>query len=268
MLQLMAFSVLLAVVPAVHPTNASDLKILTTIAPPTNYVEQGQLVGTSVDIVRELDRRLGRAHPIEVLPAARALKIVETTRDTAFFTAGKTAARVEHGYHFIGPLITRAHMLYARSGSDLAIANLRQIADMGLTVAGILGDWRTAYLEEQGIVVETNPVHEMNVKKLLLGRNDLWISSDIEALPNLSLSGAKLSDVQPVFVLREASSYLIISKQTDRETVAAWQDAFASLQQDAVFSDQLTRKWSEKLGFEIGFSKEKGVYPVGTPLQN
>ena len=44
---------------AVKPVLSQELTILTENLPPLNYVENGVLVGPSVEIVREIQRRVG-----------------------------------------------------------------------------------------------------------------------------------------------------------------------------------------------------------------
>lgn len=62
---------LIAIVLAYHlQASEPELKrIVTSLEPSGNYPnEQGEIVGTSVDIVREIQRRTGSTVPIEMLP--------------------------------------------------------------------------------------------------------------------------------------------------------------------------------------------------------
>ena len=115
---------------------ASELRFLTVEEPPTNYLENGEVVGTSVDLVRELARRLDETIDIELLPPARAILVANTTANRILFTAALTEARKEQGYHAIGPVITRKHVLYARKGRNLQLAKLDDLIAQNLTVSG------------------------------------------------------------------------------------------------------------------------------------
>ena len=56
-----------------QPLPAEKLTILTENLPPLNYVENGKLVGSSVEIVEEIQRRVGSVEPIQVYPWARKM---------------------------------------------------------------------------------------------------------------------------------------------------------------------------------------------------
>ena len=45
-----------------------ELTILTENLPPLNYVENGVLVGPSVEIVKEIQKKVGSLEPIQVYP--------------------------------------------------------------------------------------------------------------------------------------------------------------------------------------------------------
>jgi polar amino acid transport system substrate-binding protein len=50
------------------PLFSAELTILTENLPPLNYLREGKLVGPSVDIVREIQRRVESNEVIEVFP--------------------------------------------------------------------------------------------------------------------------------------------------------------------------------------------------------
>ncbi|MGD8337622.1 MAG: hypothetical protein PVJ29_11000, partial [Desulfobacterales bacterium] len=49
---------------------SADLTILTENLPPLNYVKDDELVGPSVEIVKEIQRRVGSSEKIQVFPWA------------------------------------------------------------------------------------------------------------------------------------------------------------------------------------------------------
>ena len=52
---------------SVQPALSQELTILTENLPPLNYVENGVLVGPSVETVKEIQRRVGSNEEIQVL---------------------------------------------------------------------------------------------------------------------------------------------------------------------------------------------------------
>ena len=69
---LITFLVFLAIIP--FSSAAAELTILTKNLPNLNYLENGKLVRYSVDIVKEIQKRVGSSDEIKVLPWARAFK--------------------------------------------------------------------------------------------------------------------------------------------------------------------------------------------------
>ncbi|MGD8344854.1 MAG: transporter substrate-binding domain-containing protein, partial [Desulfobacterales bacterium] len=73
---------------------SADLTILTENLPPLNYVDDGVLVGPSVEIVREIQRRVGSEEEIQVYPWARAYKMALENENVILF--GMTYTKVRH----------------------------------------------------------------------------------------------------------------------------------------------------------------------------
>ncbi|GAA0774814.1 transporter substrate-binding domain-containing protein [Roseibium denhamense] len=234
------------------------VRIITLEEPPTNFLENGQVTGTTVDMVRAMAEYLGEPVEIELLPPA------QNTPNTFLFAAGYNAERQRLGYQAIGPVITRSHLLFALSGNTYEISDLEDIRRQGLSVSGVDADWRTAYLQERGIDVQTTTAeHVLNLKKLMVGRTDLWISSDVEAPSVLEDAGIDSGKVKPVFVITTAPSYILASKGTSAGQLARWQAAFDAVSQDANLIGRLQDKWTRKLGTNVEFDKNKGFYFSG-----
>ena len=99
------------------PTRAlAELLIVTVEEPPTNYMLEGNLVGTSVDIVERIMKDLHLDAKILLVPPARASKMLLTEPELVLFTVAKTPERVSHGIHFIAPVITTRLAFYKKKG--------------------------------------------------------------------------------------------------------------------------------------------------------
>jgi polar amino acid transport system substrate-binding protein len=256
--------ILVAILPcavfSANPAQAAEIRLLTGIEPPTNYLdERGELTGIAVDIIEELKRSLGVHAQIEVYPWARALKLAETNPGVVLFTGTKTIEREAMGFHFIGPFVTRRHMVYSRADDPTKLKNLKDIAAKKARVVGMRGDWRTQLFKRRGAAIEETPQHIDSVRMLLAGRADFWLSSDLELPLMLKSAGAAPDAVDEAVLIREASSYLLVSRGTDPALLEAWQAAFAQLQTTGFF-EQLARKWSRKLGVNYAYSKAKGMH--------
>ena len=79
---------------SVNPALPQELTVLTENLPPLNYVEDGVLVGPSVEIVQEIQRRVGSNEEIKVYPWARAYKMSLEQENVVLF--GMTHTEVRH----------------------------------------------------------------------------------------------------------------------------------------------------------------------------
>lgn len=238
---------------------AAEVRIVTTEEPPTNFTQQGQLLGITTDIVNAIRKELGIHSEIEVKPWARSYLIAKANPNVAIFTAGQTEIREMLGFHFVGPVVSRKHGLWARKDNDYAINQLSDVKKLNLKVGAMRDDWRALHIKEQGILVEEVPAHVHGLKMLLRKRTDLWISSNIEAPVIAQSQQVDMDRIKMVLVFKEAPSYIMLSKGTQPEVVKAWQAAFSKLQQSG-FMDQLAEKWSKNLGYKLVYHPEQGIH--------
>jgi ABC-type amino acid transport substrate-binding protein len=236
-----------------------NIRILTTEEAPTNYTYAGELTGTSVDIVKEIKRVINEDAEIEVYPWARSYRIAKNEPNIAIFTAGKTQERVDLGFKFVGPIFTRQHILYKKKGNPIAVKNIQDIKNQDLVVGCMRDDWRSSYFEGEGVEVDEVSTQVQNLRKLLVSRLDLWALSDVEAPSVVASEGYTMDVIEPVYVYRVASSYIMLSKGTSQDIVDEWQKALRRIETTGFF-DKLTEKWSDILEMELDHSKEKGVF--------
>ena len=78
---------------SVQPLLSAELTILTENLPPLNYLEGGVLVGPSVDIVREIQKRVESHEQIKVYPWARAYKMALEDENVILFGMTHTNVR-------------------------------------------------------------------------------------------------------------------------------------------------------------------------------
>jgi ABC-type amino acid transport substrate-binding protein len=238
--------------------SAQEIRIVSTEEAPTNYTSNGKFIGTSVDIVNKLKEELNETSDIEVYPWARSYKILKSNPNVMAFTAGKTKEREEMGLHFVGPLFTRKYVLFKKKGSSIEINNIDDIKKQNLVLGCMRDDWRSTFFKSKGIAVDEVTDHKVNIKKLLNGRIDLWILSDLEVGPTIREAGFSMSDIEPAFVFKEGQSYMIFSRDTKPEIVKKWQNAFQNLESTDFFS-QLATKWSKKLELNLGYKSGSGL---------
>jgi polar amino acid transport system substrate-binding protein len=212
-----------------------------------------------VEIVEALRNALRVTAEIEVVPTARANEYVEKTPNVLVFTYAKSPEREKAGFHFIGPVVTRTQMLWKKKGAPINVGSLADVKSQNLTVGSLIGDWRSKFLEGAGVTVSEVGTSELNLKKLMADRMPLMVSSSFDMPSIAKLVGVDMADVEPVYTIAEASSYLMFSKDTDQATLNKWQNAYIALEKTDFFT-KTADKWSQILGAPLKFAPDKGFY--------
>ena len=75
------------------PLLSTELTVLTENLPNLNYLKNSELVGLSVEIVREIQKRIGSHEQIRVYPWARAYNLALKEENVVLFSITLTKAR-------------------------------------------------------------------------------------------------------------------------------------------------------------------------------
>ncbi|WP_035054269.1 substrate-binding periplasmic protein [Andreprevotia chitinilytica] len=259
MAQMLAVACALLLGPCSIAVADTDLRILTTEEAPANYTVQHQLTGITADIIDDLKRRLDIHTDVEVQPWARVLHTVLVRPNTLVFTLARTPERVAKGLNFIGPVTTRRHIVYKRTGAAFQVGSIADIKAQRLLVGGLRDDWRLKLMKDNGVAVDESVNHEMTIKHLMHDQVQLIVLSDLELKIDSDLAGVDAGKLEPAFVIKEAPAFIAFSKGTPPELIAKWQEAFTDFQK----SDEparLAKKWSTTLGLPIAYTPDKGFF--------
>jgi len=237
----------------------ADMRIVTNEAPPAAFTVDGKASGMVTDIVQALQKEVGSIAKVEILPWARAYQIAKSSPDVLIYTAGKTQDRIDLGFTFIGPVFTRQQILYRKKGAAVSVSSVEELKAKKYTLGVLHDDWRSKYFSDQGVAVDEVNDHPANVRKLMAGRIDLWVSSDIEAPANLKKENINMAEVEVAYVYMVSPSYLMLSKGTSPETIAHWSKALTRLQATDFFKSA-AKKWSEQLGQQFDYAPDKGFF--------
>ena len=222
-----------------------ELIILTENLPPLNYVENGILVGPSVETVQEIQKRVGSKEMIQVYPWSRAYKMALEQKNVVLFGMTFTKDRQDK-FKWVGPLATKRDILVARKDSGVTIDNLED-AKKVKRIGTLLDDTRGQLLESYGFTnLEPVSDEQLNAKKLALGRLDLWAYKIPGLRTVCDLAGVDHTQFREVFHLREIDLMIAFSKKTPDAIVKQWQDAFDALTADGTIM-KIRKKWNMKL---------------------
>lgn len=223
---------------------AEDLTILTVEEPPSSFMsDEGTPAGFSVDIVREIQRRINNSDPIKILPEIRALNMASVSPNVVLFSFSRTKER-EHAFHWIMLLMRKPWVMYSKKGAGLMINNVEDARKMK-SIGVVRGDVRAIHLEQMGFSnLEKVSTHEQNVNKLFKNRIQI-IFYEPEGMASVCRKlGVPLSDFEPVLKMEPSEVYILMSKHgTDPTTVKKWRDAAQMIKEDGTFQ-RIAEKWA------------------------
>ena len=226
---------------SVQPGLSAELTILTENLPPLNYVENGVLVGPSVDIVKEIQRRVGSQEPIQVYPWARAYKMALEDENVILFSMTYTKLRYDK-FKWIGPVAKKRDILVAKKGSGIKINSLEDAKKVN-RIGTLRDDTRERLLKSLGFTnLEPVSDEQMNAKKLDLGRIDLWTYKKPGLRTVCELAGVDYNEIEEVYHLREINLDIAFSKKTSDSIVQKWRDAFNEMVADGTIV-RIRNKW-------------------------
>ena len=227
---------------SVQPALTGDLTILTENLPPLNYLKDGVLVGPSVEIVREIQRRVGSHEQIEVYPWARAYKTALEKENVVLFSMTYTEDRLDK-FKWIGPVAKKRDILVAKKGSGIKIRSLKDAKNVK-RIGTVRDDTKEVLLKGLGFT-NLEPVSDerQNAKKLVLGRIDLWVYKKPGLRTVCELAEVDYDEVEEVFHLREIELMIAFSKKTPDGMVQKWRNAFNEMLNDGTIV-RIQEKWN------------------------
>jgi len=228
-----------------QPVFSAGLTILTENLPPLNYVKDGELIGPSIEIVKEIQRRVGSRDKIQVYPWARAYKIALEDENVVLFGTTHTKAR-EDKFKWIGPLATKRDILVAKKGSGIKISNLDDAKKVS-RIGTLRDDTRELLLKSHGFTnLEPVSDEQLNAQKLVLGRIELWAYKIPGLRTVCELAGVDHKELIEVYHLREIDVSIAFSNKTSDSIVQKWKKAFDEMSADGTIM-QIRRRWNDKL---------------------
>ena len=226
---------------SVQPLLSAELTILTENLPNLNYIKDGELVGLSVDIVKEIQKRVGSHEQIKVFPWARAYNLALQEENVVLFSMTHTEARKDL-FKWICPLVTKRDILVAKKGSGIAINSLED-AKKVKRIGTIRDDSKERLLKSHGFTnLESVSDEQKNAKKLILGRIDLWVNKQPGLKTVCDLAGVDYNQIEEVFHLRKRDLCIAFSKNTSDSIVQKWRNAFNDMLADGTIL-QIRNKW-------------------------
>lgn len=214
---------------------AQHLRVYTEINAPLQYLgEDGKLTGLAVDVVKEIQRRVGNTDPIELVPWARGYVELETLPDVALFATARTAQRNEL-FKWVGPFDETAFCLFVKADSRITLKDLAEAKSLR-AIGVYTNDVRDLYLTKEGFRnLERTVDNVANVKKLISGRIDAFASAEVSIEELARSAGHKREDMRVALTFLKVQQFIAFSRKTPDATVKAWSEAFEAMRKDHTF---------------------------------
>ena len=220
---------------------SQDLTIISEENPPFNFNKDGVFTGSSAEVVREIMRRLNQPAGIEVMTWARAYQLALTQPNVVLFSTARTEER-EDLFHWIGPIYKVRFGFYARKGSNIVLTCLADARKVG-AIATYKDDVREQLLKTKGFTnLDSSKSPASNLKKLLAGRVDLWLYSNLGVRSVAEQIGINPDDLQFVLPFKDVFAYIAISKGTTLAVVGQWKATLEAMKRDGTF-EKISQHW-------------------------
>jgi len=235
-------ALLLAAALACAPAFARDrLRIIGAGIPPLSFARDGVISGYCVDLVHELQRRVGDATAVELMPWARAYRMGMDGANVILLCPKRTPEREPH-FRWVGPVLESESMFYALRRSRIKLATLNDArALQGILVPREFYSYQ--YLRGAGFTnLEPVNTSQAMLAMLLAGRRPVMVL-DREQLPVLlEQAGVDGEQVEPLLKLMSIRSYFTFPLDAPDSQVAQWQQALDGIRRDGTL-ERLQRQW-------------------------
>ena len=223
----------------VNNANANQPTLITENLPPLNYLENNELKGPSIDIVREIKSRINIPDNITLYPWARGLRTMDRFANTALFSMAKTSER-KNRYKWVGPIAKKVYVLLSNKKSKISISNIQQIPDF--TVGVLLKGSHEEYLIDIGVSdLHRVNTHDQSIKMLTNDRIDLWCTSISTGKSTAKLNNISFEQFEIAYVLSETYLYITFNINTPDEVVNLWQQTLNNMHQEGMVEEIFRR---------------------------
>lgn len=250
-----AFSLLVSMMVGVAEVAAYELAIYTENSGINNFRNQeGKIVGHNTAIVREIMRRLGREFTIEMVPWRRGYLLAQQQPNTALFSVARIAER-EDKFKWVGPLDASYFVFLKKRGNPLTITSLED-AKKVRSIGCYKDDVREKYLLRHNFTnldsIYGEDANIINLRKLLGGRIDLWITNTSAANMAARSLGVASSEYEVAYKSVKYTLYLAFSKATPDAIVREWQRTLEAIKKDGTYKKIMSRSPEslERITFE------------------
>jgi polar amino acid transport system substrate-binding protein len=199
------------------------------------------LGGFSIEIVREIQKRVGNHDPIALVPWARGYEETQKAANTALFSMGRTKER-DTLFQWVGPIFESNYAFFTRADTNVSISTLAEARKLK-AIGVVRNDVRDQYLTKEGFENLNRCADYATLFRLLLsGRIDCAVGSMTSIAGQVEQAGGQETDVKPQMIFLKAQLFVAFSKRTEAAIVARWNAALEAMKRDGYF-EQVFRRY-------------------------
>lgn len=209
-------------------------------SPPYSYVTHQDTLrkveGSAVDIVNEIQARIGHVNKINMSLWTDAYAVVQYLPNSALFTTARTPER-EHLFQWVGPISTSRTYFYTLAASGLTIETLEQAK--GLQSIATPEGWFTHdFLINNNFQnsVATARTSMEAFEQLLNGEVQALLMTDLDVKWLAEISQVPLSNLSRQMEALNLKDYIAFSLSTPARTVQQWQNHLDAMKADGTFA--------------------------------
>lgn len=198
-------------------TKTAALDVVTLQYPPYEYLEDGEVKGVAVEIVKEVFKRMKRPINISLYPWDKSLDMIKMGEADAIFSIFKTPEREAFANYSHEVLIPQVIALFVTKDSHIVFdGDLTKLSKYTFGVVRTVS-YGSIFDDavKNGVIqsIETSETGEENMKKLLQGRFDVLISNRYGALVIVKRMNKtdRVRELAPA--IQSVPSYIAFSKK-------------------------------------------------------
>lgn len=232
LLYFMLSSISLMIEKAYGEVKDDSIIAVASIFPPFQYLDKGNLKGISIDVIEAVSQATGLVIEYRVIPWKRAYKYTLSKPNTFIMAISRIPER-EPFFKWVGPLYNTQIKLYRlASRDDILIEDLSDAKQFRIgTVRGYASE---SYLLSRdfklNVQIFSDATTEYNVKKLLMGRIDLLVSTNLTLSYLVKIENIDVNLITDAFKLGDPiKDYFGFNLNTSDKVITTFQSAFNEL---------------------------------------
>lgn len=219
---------------------------------PYAYLENGNVVGSDIDVIRAIEKRLNLNIIIDVVPWKRALYMIETGISDGGFSLFNTEERKEWAYFTNYPIHISKFNIFTRKGDEFEYNNIYDLIGkkIGINSGFAISEKFDKFKDIGTLKVIESEDADTNLKLLKNGRIDCYIGNTNTLSYKLKENdNDNLISMLPNSIFSTRGSYIVFSKKSKLENLDSLildiNETLKDLYEEGIFKD-FASKYIEK----------------------